>query len=389
MVVRVGAALFFLTAGVALAFYTVRPGGVSLTCYLVDREPPQVEIQAPTGPVRGRVTVTVGVSDNCRVGETRVYLDSRPLEAALPQLDIDTAKISDGDHRLTVEAADVSLRHNVARAEAVLKTDNTPPVLSVPANPVSVKQGEARPVEIVSNEPLSRLEFRWGDVTVPVTANLSGLAFPVAAGPTDPPGTRRLEVAAWDQAGNEARLTVEVRIQPGAFPIDYVPVPLGLTSLLDPQVLAQEERYLAGVFSQVTWPPGWGGSFRQPVVGPVSSAFGSRRSYAGGVLSAPHLGVDLAVPAGTPVIAAANGRVVLAEPLKVRGNAVVIDHGLGVYTAYYHLSEVRVRPGQEVRAGDLVGMVGSTGLATGPHLHWELRVFGIPANPLDWVGPNH
>jgi murein DD-endopeptidase MepM/ murein hydrolase activator NlpD len=107
------------------------------------------------------------------------------------------------------------------------------------------------------------------------------------------------------------------------------------------------------------------------------------------VLSAPHLGVDLAVPAGTPVIAAADGRVALAEGLRVRGNAVVIDHGLGVYTAYYHLSQIRVQPGQEVRAGDLLGLAGSTGLATGPHLHWELRVFGVPADPLGWVGAGH
>jgi hypothetical protein len=389
MAVRVGAALVVLTAGVVLAFYFIRPGGASLACYLADRDPPEVRIQAPAGPVRGRVTVALGVSDNCRVGEVRVFLDGQPLEGAPPQLEIDTAKIPDGDHRLTVEAADVSLRRNTARAEAVFKTDNTPPALTVPANPVAIRQGEARPVEIAAGEPLSRLEFRWGDVTVPVTAGLSGLAFPVAAGPSDPPGVRQLEVTAWDQAGNEARLVVEVRIQPGTFPVDYVPVPPELTPLLDPQVLVQEERYLAGVFGQVTWPPRWAGGFRRPVTGPISSAFGSRRSYAGGVLSAPHLGVDLAVPAGTPVIAAADGRVALAETLRVRGNAVVIDHGLGVYTAYYHLSEIRVRPGQEVRAGDLLGLAGSTGLATGPHLHWELRVFGAPADPLGWVGSGH
>lgn len=389
MAVRVGAALLVLTAGVALAFYVIRPGGASLACYLADRDPPEVRIQAPAGPVRARVAVALGISDNCGVGEVRVLLDGQPLNGAPPQLEIDTAKLPDGDHRLTVEAADVSLRRNTGRAEAIFKTDNTPPALTVPANPVAIKQGEARPVEITSNEALSRLEFRWGDVTVPVTAGLSTLAFPVAAGPTDPPGVRRLEVTAWDQAGNEARLVVEVRIQPGTFPVDYVPVPPELTPLLDPEVLVQEERYLAGVFGQVTWPPRWTGGFRRPVTGPISSAFGSRRSYAGGVLSAPHLGVDLAVPAGTPVIAAADGRVALAEGLRVRGNAVVIDHGLGVYTAYYHLSQIRVQPGQEVRAGDLLGLAGSTGLATGPHLHWELRVFGVPADPLGWVGAGH
>ncbi len=389
MLLRVGAALLVLTGAAALALYTVRPGGVALTCYLADREPPQVQIRAPAGPVRGRVAVAVSLSDNCRVGEVKVYLDGQPVAAELPEFTFDTAALPDGDHRVTVEAADVSFRRNTARAEAVLKTDNTPPTLTVAGGPVALKQGEARPVEIASNEPLSRLELGWGEVTVPVTAGLTRLVFPIAAGPADPPGTRRLEVRAWDPAGNEARLGVEVRVQPGTFPVDYVPVPPDLTPLLDPQLLAREEAYLAGVFRQVSWPPRWTGGFRLPLSGPVSSAFGSRRQYAGGTLSAPHLGVDLAVPAGTPVRAAADGRVALAEPLKVRGNAVVIDHGLGVYTAYYHLSEIRVRPGQEVQAGELLGLVGSTGLSTGPHLHWELRVFGVPADPFGWVGPGH
>lgn len=383
---RLGVALLALIAGVALAFYGLRPGGLPLTCYLADREPPQVEISGPAGPVRGQVTFTVSLSDNCRVGQAQAYLDGRPLAVSLPAVGVDTAGLPDGDHRLVVLAADVALRPNVGRAEAPFKTDNTPPTLMAPAGPILIRQGRARAVEIASSEPLSRVELRWADFTVPITAELTRIWVPVAAGPTEPPGTRRLEVVAWDPAGNEGQLTLEVRVQAGNFPLDYVPVAPELTPLLDPQVLAQEETYLAGVFRRVTWPPRWTGGFRQPVAAPVSSAFGARRSYAGGVLSAPHLGVDLAAPAGVPVVAAADGRVVLAEGLRVRGNAVIIDHGLGVYTAYYHLSEIRVSLGQQVHAGETLGLVGSTGLATGPHLHWELRVFGVPADPLGWVG---
>lgn len=386
MLLRLGAALLALIAGVALAFYGLRPGGLPLTCYLADREPPQVQISGPAGPVRGQVTFTVDLSDNCRVGEVRVYLDGRPLDAGLPAVQVDTAGLPDGEHWLAVAAVDVALRPNGGRAEAVFKTDNTPPTLMAPVGPISIRQGQARVVEIDSSEPLSRVELRWADFTVPITAEITRIRVPVATGPAEPPGTRRLEVVAWDPAGNEGRLALEVRVQAGSFPVDYVPVAPELTPLLDPQVLAREEAYLAEVFRPVTWPPRWTGAFRRPVAAPVSSAFGARRSYAGGVLSAPHLGVDLAAPAGVPVVAAADGRVVLAEGLRVRGNAVIIDHGLGVYTAYYHLSEIRVRPGQEVHVGETLGLVGNTGLATGPHLHWELRVFGVPADPLDWVG---
>jgi murein DD-endopeptidase MepM/ murein hydrolase activator NlpD len=77
--------------------------------------------------------------------------------------------------------------------------------------------------------------------------------------------------------------------------------------------------------------------------------------------------------------------VVLAEPLTVRGNAVLIDHGMGLYSGYWHQSKIVAQEGQEVQAGDLIGYVGDTGLVTGPHLHWEMRLNGIAVEPLQWV----
>jgi len=98
-----------------------------------------------------------------------------------------------------------------------------------------------------------------------------------------------------------------------------------------------------------------------------------------------HTGQDIAVPQGTPVRAPAAGVVLLAEPLHVRGNAVVIDHGAGVTSNYWHLSRIAVRKGQQVKRGDVIGWVGTTGLSTGAHLHWEIRVYGVPVNPVPWT----
>jgi murein DD-endopeptidase MepM/ murein hydrolase activator NlpD len=75
----------------------------------------------------------------------------------------------------------------------------------------------------------------------------------------------------------------------------------------------------------------------------------------------------------------------LAEALFVRGNAVVLQHGLGVCSGYWHLSRIAVRPGQQVKGGELIGYVGSTGLSTGPHLHFEVRVHGVPTDPAAWL----
>ncbi len=88
---------------------------------------------------------------------------------------------------------------------------------------------------------------------------------------------------------------------------------------------------------------------------------------------------------GDPVFAAAEGGVVLAEPLQVRGGTVIVDHGLGVYSNYCHLSDLAVEQGETVSRGQLIGYMGSTGLATGTHVHWELRVGGVAVDPFEWT----
>jgi murein DD-endopeptidase MepM/ murein hydrolase activator NlpD len=88
---------------------------------------------------------------------------------------------------------------------------------------------------------------------------------------------------------------------------------------------------------------------------------------------------------GTPIYAPAAGTVVMAERLQIRGKVVILDHGLGVYTGFWHLSEINVSVGQPVEKGEVVGLVGNSGLSSGPHLHWEMRVGGVPVDPLQWT----
>jgi len=116
----------------------------------------------------------------------------------------------------------------------------------------------------------------------------------------------------------------------------------------------------------------------------VTSGYGVRSIY-NGVPRGYHLGVDFRASAGTPVRAAHRGLVTLAEELPLSGKTVVLDHGAGIFTTYQHLSAITVRPGRRVNRGDVVGRVGSTGLSTGPHLHWGMRVHGVRVNPLDWT----
>ena len=149
---------------------------------------------------------------------------------------------------------------------------------------------------------------------------------------------------------------------------------------------ANEERaHLREIFATVTPEKLWDGRFRVPITGATRGGNFGRRRVLNGQPSSPHTGVDFAAPTGTPVHAAQRGRVILAEPLYFSGNTVILDHGLGVYTLYGHLSAFSVKAGDVVIAGSVIGKVGATGRVTGPHLHWGLTVNRARVNSLDIV----
>jgi len=189
------------------------------------------------------------------------------------------------------------------------------------------------------------------------------------------------------QAEREASVDSMLYVTSGDFGVQYITLPAETARLLDPELVAQEGRRVQEVTTQPTLPGLWQGRFALPLAGvpAVSAPFGGRRSYNGGPVASYHEGVDYSVGNGTPVLCPARGRVVLAEGLLVRGNAVIIDHGRGVMSGYWHLSQIDVVEGQMVEPGEVLGLVGNTGLSTGAHLHWEMRVMGIPVDPLQWV----
>lgn len=124
----------------------------------------------------------------------------------------------------------------------------------------------------------------------------------------------------------------------------------------------------------------WDVPFLKPVSGAVTSQFGMKRVFNGKPRSV-HKGLDLRAAVGTPVLAVSDGVAVLADNLYYSGNTVYLNHGDGVFTAYLHLSESKVKPGQKVAKGDIVGLAGATGRVTGPHLHLSFLVQGQAADP--------
>lgn len=175
-------------------------------------------------------------------------------------------------------------------------------------------------------------------------------------------------------------------IQSSNFGTQYIEVGEELNALLEPEIRANEDAFLSTLYTQISPQPLWTGAFQVPVTTTVVTApYGDGRSYNGGPVEIYHTGVDFGGSVGTPILSPANGTVLWTGDLELRGGTVVIDHGVGVMSAYFHLSEIAVEAGDTVTAGQPIGAGGSTGLSTGPHLHWDLRVHDVPVNGMQWL----
>lgn len=192
-----------------------------------------------------------------------------------------------------------------------------------------------------------------------------------------------------DILGNPKPVQFNVRVNAGTFPTEDITLTPAMSALLDPAIENAENALVAQTVALYSPGQTWSGAFRSPldVKSPrISALFGERRSYNGGKPGlCGHEGQDFAVPGGTPIYAPAAGVAILAQPLKVRGNVVFLDHGRGVFSGFYHMSEIIAQPGQHVQPGDLLGKVGTTGFSTGDHLHWSMWVNGIYVDPIEWT----
>jgi len=160
---------------------------------------------------------------------------------------------------------------------------------------------------------------------------------------------------------------------------------------LDLAVTEPENQQILSITSVTTGTKYWNGIYTSPSVYPdqFTSRYGTRRIYHGLgtdlTIQGFHTGLDFSGGEGLQIFAPAPGKVVFASALIVRGNATIIDHGWGVYSGFWHQSEIMVNVGDMVEQGQVIGLVGGTGRVTGAHLHWEVWVNGIQVNPLDWL----
>jgi hypothetical protein len=200
--------------------------------------------------------------------------------------------------------------------------------------------------------------------------------------------TDEIEIDPGDYTVQEATpgsVELGISVTPTNFPVDEVDLPPQTAALLAPTLVNAEYQILQTQYTPQIDHRLWQGLFQWPVVGPITTNFGEARSYNGGPVTGHHSGVDIGCDEGTPIAAAAIGRVSYTGQLSERGNFVVVDHGIGVFTGYAHLSEIDVQAGDQVVPGSIIGKAGMTGLATGPHLHWECAVNGVNVDASLWT----
>jgi murein DD-endopeptidase MepM/ murein hydrolase activator NlpD len=253
--------------------------------------------------------------------------------------------------------------------------------------PGELVQGGA--VVVYFNEPATAATMTFGGKQYPMLFDGARWWAMIGVGAFSEPGVAPIAIA-YNPADGSPQTTVEssIAIVDREFPVENIELDDSTSSLLDPAIVNNEEALRATIFSGYTTQRLWDGFFQAPGAGAISSSYGIARSYNSGPVTSYHRGTDFIGAEGDPVYAAAAGRVVFAEALQVRGNAVIVDHGVGVFTTYNHLSAINVAEGEMVSAGQLIGQIGATGLVTGPHLHWEVVVRGVEVDGELWLSGN-
>ncbi len=295
----------------------------------------------------------------------------------------------------------------------VKENNNLPNTVDLYPNEIYVRpagiEGAVSPVPVIRDIEISPLPLVQGK-TVQIAVN-TGMAVDISAsfdGQSIPVNGMNKDNTYLSMFGIHAMQS------PGAYPINFrISLPTGSVFVMDqlvlvtgggylsdpeiivdeiyvdPATILEEDVVVSQIVSVITPTMYWDGRFQSPIADPscIVGYFGNRRSYNNGALLYYHTGMDFGVCVAENLYAyaPANGRVVFAQSTVIRGNAVIIDHGQGIYTGYWHLSEINVSPGDMLTTGDLIGTIGNTGRSAGPHLHFELIVNSIPVDPMDWL----
>jgi hypothetical protein len=415
--------MVFLTILLCLAL-----GGAAGYFFLTDVEKPFVILRPDTPSVSPKREYAVEATDSesgiraLRVivsqGDKKITVLDKAYSPALPQavetFTLEGAGLKDGPFDLDITVTDNSISgFGAGNAELLHKTlalDSTPPVVGILSQAHNVRQGGVGCIAYsVSEEPEST-GVLVGDIFSPGFQIANGhyvcfFPFPLAL----EPGDFKPRLRAVDLAGNERIMDFRNQAIPRKFKADTMNVSDGFLQAKMPQYFEaypgikdlveiyikvnndmrrENATTLRDLGAQTAPELFWDKKafMRLPNAAPMA-AFGDRRTYmyqGREIDKQIHMGQDLASLANAQVPAAAHGKVILADFFGIYGQAVILDHGMGLQTIYSHLSQIAVKTGDMVKRGDILGNTGATGLAGGDHLHFGVMVHGVEVSPVEW-----
>ncbi len=358
--------------------------GLAVSQALRAASPPQLYIELPRETPAG-LPLPILLSANKPVSYTLVYGELTMSEVAQDwQPDIEALAGRQAVHVIAEDAAG----NRVEEQFAVYGIPAPKPLLRlsayelIPGEPVSVSV-----VWAPANLTLTELEITLAGeaLTVYRTAEEAVALGSIPLG--SKPGEWVVGVRLVDAFGREVTATRTLRVLADPREVQTLHVSPEVLAVATPQARQLEEAVMAEAYasSHHTDAPLWREPFVLPTQGRFTSPYGQPRRYVAGGNISYHHGTDIAAPEGTPIVATNDGVVKVADFFPIKGGLVVIDHGAKVYSLYFHQSRILVQKGDRVRRGEVIGEVGSTGLSTGPHLHWEMRVNTVSTNPMSWV----
>lgn len=262
------------------------------------------------------------------------------------------------------------------------------PVVSVSApavawRPTAPRVGDVVVVEVSAVGPQATLTGTLGGAPLVFSSLGDRHLAVVGVDLATRPGARFWQIEIRQPGQSPRSLSGSLTVAARSFSVERLTLPKGMVELepeTERRALAEAD-HLRALYRTITPERLWRGRFLRPVSGEEpGSGFGARRII-NGLPRSPHSGVDYSAPAGTPVWAANSGRAALVAEFFFPGRLAIVDHGLGLYTLYFHLDTVSVREGQAVERGDVIGTVGATGRATGPHLHFGVQIGEARVDP--------
>jgi len=286
-----------------------------------------------------------------------------------------------------------------------LLSGDPPKTLSLSVGSEGVGQGKTIAIYLSSSSPLQNVEGIFSERTFPfflIKKRGAGPPLKPVKGLSEkdsgPPYTYRalLGIPIETKTGSyllrinfdpavDSLLESRIEVVETPFEREVVTIPPSKENLLTSGALEKEAEIIGKVLENRRSHQYWTGRFLIPIEGRISSPFGIYRAYNDGTTSRPHRGVDIANMEGTPILSPNSGKVVLSRHFEFHGNTLIIDHGQGVYSILNHLKRRYVQKGDRVKKGETIGLVGETGLATGPHLHWGFSVSTIRVDALEWT----